>query len=92
MYKLESNEVVAIIIGNNVRSVRELTCYTQNQVAKNAGLSRSVYVDIERGVGVPKITTLLKVANFFNVEIERFLRGIKVWIKGRNCDLLFLIL
>ena len=71
MYKLESNEVVAIIIGNNVRSVRELTCYTQNQVAQNA-------VDIERGVGVPKITTLLKVANFFNVEIERFLRGIKV--------------
>lgn len=78
MYKTMSKEEMAMIIGYNVRYVREGTTYKQGEVAEKIGTGRTSYVNIERGVVVPKMLTLLKLANLFNVKIERFLQGIEV--------------
>ena len=79
--KFEEEEVVAKIVGKNVREIRKKYGYggiTQIEAARRIGISRSAYLNIERGVVVPRVTVLLKISKFFNISIEELLEGVEV--------------
>lgn len=50
---------------------RKVTSY---QVAKDTGINASVFSDWKNGKSSPKADKLLKLANYFDVSIEYFLK------------------
>jgi len=57
-------------VNEKIRSIRETKGLTQEQVAEKAGISASVYGDIERGENDPKLSKLEKIAEAFEIELS----------------------
>lgn len=53
-----------------IRSLREKACKTQKEVANGVGISEREYGHYETGYRLPKIETLIKLADYFNVTID----------------------
>lgn len=53
-----------------IRSLREKACKTQKEVADGVGVSEREYGHYETGYRLPKIETLIKLADYFNVTID----------------------
>ena len=53
-------------------SKKGITCY---KVAKDTGIAQSTLSDWKRGVSVPKIDKLQKLADYFGVPVTYFLVG-----------------
>ena len=51
---------------------REEKGYTQEQVARAVGISKSHYSHIELGSRLPAYDIMMKIANFFNVKPDYF--------------------
>ncbi len=66
-------------IENNLKVWRAKRNITQEQLAKEVGLSRQTINSIERGKFVPTVLSALKIALFFKTNIEEifYLKGIK---------------
>lgn len=80
MCKSKNEEKIARIIGNNVLKARKtghLIPITQVKAAKEIGISRTAYLNIEKGLVVPKVTVLLDIAEYFNVKINDLLKGVE---------------
>lgn len=81
MKKDDEEKKMAMIIGSNILETRKsviLKRVTQAEVANEVGISRSRYMDIEKGKVVPKVTVLLKIAKFFDVKVDSLLEGVEV--------------
>jgi transcriptional regulator with XRE-family HTH domain len=57
-------------VNEKIRSIREAKGLTQEQVAEKAGISSSVYGDIERGENDPKLSKLQKIAEAFEIQLS----------------------
>jgi transcriptional regulator with XRE-family HTH domain len=57
-------------VNEKIRSIREAKGLTQGQVAEKAGISSSVYGDIERGENDPKLSKLQKIAEAFEIQLS----------------------
>ena len=71
----------AMVIGNNIQKARNglgWKCISQRDVTSAIGLSATGYSNIENGKSIPRVTDLLKIAKFFNVEIGILLEGVEV--------------
>lgn len=44
-------------------------------VAKATGIPQSVFTDWKNGKSQPKVDKLIKIADFFNVTLDEFVRG-----------------
>lgn len=64
-------------IENNLKVWRAKGNITQEQLAKEVGLSRQTINSIERGKFIPTVLSALKIAMFFNINIEEifYLKG-----------------
>ena len=95
MYKkLEEEEAIAKILGKNLRRIRKKygnSDITQIEAAKIIGISRSAYLNIERGIVVPRVAVLLKISKSFNVTIEELLEGVEVWKRSQMWPFLIFI-
>lgn len=60
------------IIGQNIKKCRKQAGYTQRDLSIQADLNELYISQIERGVAIPSIPTLLNISNVFNVNIEKF--------------------
>ena len=57
-------------IGNSLKVWRARSDITQDDLSKEVGLSRQTINSIENGKFVPTIVSALKIAKFFNVNVE----------------------
>ena len=64
-------------IENNLKVWRAKRNITQEQLAKEVGLSRQTINSIERGKFIPTVLSALKIAMFFKINIEEifYLKG-----------------
>ena len=64
-------------IENNLKVWRAKENITQEQLAKEVGLSRQTINSIERGKFIPTVLSALKIAMFFKTNIEEifYLKG-----------------
>ena len=56
------------IIGENLKKIRELSGFTQEQIAKSIGIERSAYSNYEGGTREVPYDILEKLSNLFGCE------------------------
>jgi len=61
---------LALTIGSNIRAHRERLGLTQNDLAEATGIHRPNIARLEKGVGLPNLSTVIKVANGLSVTLE----------------------
>jgi transcriptional regulator with XRE-family HTH domain len=64
---------LAARLGANIKQLREARGFTQQQMAKLAGLPRATWGHLESGAGNPTLTVLNRVASAFQVTIEELI-------------------
>lgn len=62
-------------IGNEIKKLRLMNEWTQEEAAEKLHICRKAYGDIERGETDIHLSRLLQVANFFGVDREYFVDG-----------------
>ena len=60
-------------LGNRIRSRRQLLGKTQKQVAQEVNVAPSFYSNIERGLRVPSVDTLVAIANALDTGLDLLL-------------------
>ena len=60
-------------IGHNVRQLRKVRKWTQDEAARKAGISRIALIHIESGKAVPTIETLTALAGIYEVPLTSLL-------------------
>ncbi|MCM1181025.1 MAG: helix-turn-helix domain-containing protein [Clostridium sp.] len=60
-------------IGGNLRILREKRQLTQEELGKEIALSASAVSNIENTISFPSIDTLIKLVEFFEVDVDYFL-------------------
>lgn len=55
---------------NKVRELRKLLGQTQEEMARNLGVTRQTVISIEKGEYVPSTTLALKIAHVLNKPVE----------------------
>lgn len=71
MNKLEEREL-AIYSGNIIRKLRNSMGLTQKELGKKVGVSNSAIANYEKGFRAPLQDTLFKLAETFNVSVNKF--------------------
>ena len=61
-------------IGERITQLRKQQSLSQDELAKKAGVSRTIIGNYERNANTPSIEVLLKLAKVFNVSVD-FLIG-----------------
>lgn len=54
-----------------IKEKRRACGYTQEQMAKRSGISYSYYTKIENGFQTPSLDTLLKIASFLHLSLDK---------------------
>ena len=67
--------------GDNLARARRAADVTQEELSIRASLHRTEVSQLERGLRVPRIDTLIKLASSLEVDPEELLAGIK-WSPG----------
>lgn len=57
-------------IRRNVRSLRKVRCWTQEELANRAGISRIALIHIESGKALPTLETLASLSGQLDVSLE----------------------
>ncbi len=57
-------------LGNRIRSRRQLLGKTQKQVAQEVNVAPSFYCNIEKGLRVPSVDTLVAIANALDTGLD----------------------
>lgn len=60
-------------LGNRIRHRRQLLSKTQKQIAQEINVAPSYYSNIERGLRVPSIDTLVSIANALHTGLDMLL-------------------
>lgn len=67
--------------GNNLKSIRKKSGYTQESLAEASNVAHSYIIKIENGQDTPGIDTAIKISNTLQVPLEFFLKdeGIRLY-------------
>ncbi len=63
-------------LGEHVRQKRKLLGISQEELAFRANLDRTYVSQIERGIGNPSLTVLLRLAAVLQVKIQELVDGV----------------
>ena len=66
------SEDVRVLVGNNVRRLREAADISQAELASRMGVDRAYISGLENGARNPTIVTLWHVAKALNVKVRAF--------------------
>ena len=73
------------LLGQNVKSLREILDLTQLELAKQAGVSRTVIALFEQGKRMPHVINLLKICDALHVTpAELFAQSLTNWVIDKN--------
>ncbi len=61
------------IVNSNIRFLRKKKGITQEELAKHLGVTRSVIGAYEEGRAEPRIQTMQKIANFFDISLDQLI-------------------
>lgn len=64
---------IAIYFGRVVKQLREEHRYSQEALADRASLNRTYLGEVERGVAVPSLATIAKIASAFNLSASELI-------------------
>lgn len=64
---------IAIYFGRVIKQLREERRYSQEVLADRASLNRTYLGEVERGVAVPSLATINKIANALNLTASELL-------------------
>lgn len=73
MAKIQDVDKFYIELGENIKSYRTKQGYSQDDLAKFLGLTRTSVVNIEKGRQRPPLHTVYDLSIFFNVDISNLL-------------------
>jgi Zn-dependent peptidase ImmA (M78 family)/DNA-binding XRE family transcriptional regulator len=62
-----------LVLGQNIKRMRKVRGFNQKAVYQSIPLSRQAYSNIENGKSEPKTSTLIKIAQVLNKDIQDFL-------------------
>jgi transcriptional regulator with XRE-family HTH domain len=65
----EDTAALAVAIGARVRQERQSRCWTLDQLAEAAGVSRRMVVNVEQGAANPSVGTLLRISDALGVGL-----------------------
>jgi len=65
-----------IQLGKNIKKLREMKSWTQENLSEKADLHISYIGQIERGLRYPSLKVLFKIADVFEVKITDLFKGI----------------
>jgi transcriptional regulator with XRE-family HTH domain len=68
-----SHSPVARTLGRKLRILRAKTGQTQDAVARSLNSDRSFISRLERGAVMPRLSTLLRLANYYGVDVSTLL-------------------
>lgn len=69
----ENNTKLRLAIGANLQKARKTKRYTQEEVAKGAGLTTNYYAMLERGESIASLETLYTIFNVLEVKASEIL-------------------
>ena len=69
-----SNKLSNMFLKENIKLLRKRRKRSQEDVSATIGITRSAYNSYENGVAEPGIQVLLKISDFFQVNIDKLLR------------------
>lgn len=69
----EDNTKLRLAIGANLQKARKAKRYTQEEVAKGAGLTTNYYAMLERGESIASLETLYAIFAVLDVEASAIL-------------------
>lgn len=69
MNKIENLSKFYLALGNNIKKFRSKRDYSQDDLARFLGMTRTSVVNIEKGRQRPPIHVLFEIAGFLNVAI-----------------------
>jgi transcriptional regulator with XRE-family HTH domain len=72
----------AEIFGRTLRTLREERKLTQEKLAQAAGLTTSYISDLERGMKVPSLTTILQLAAALRLQPPELLEDFRTRTEG----------
>ncbi len=64
---------ITIFFGRAVKQLREENRYSQEALADRASLNRTYLGEVERGVAVPSLATIAKIANALNLSASELI-------------------
>jgi transcriptional regulator with XRE-family HTH domain len=64
---------IAVYFGRMVKRLREEARYSQEALADKANLNRTYLGEVERGVAVPSLTTINKIAAALNLSTSQLI-------------------
>jgi transcriptional regulator with XRE-family HTH domain len=79
-----TEQELAELVGRNVRAVRESHGKTQSQVEAATGIAVPHLSRLEAGKGLSSLKTLLKLANYFGVNVCAFVEQPKGRAGGKK--------
>jgi transcriptional regulator with XRE-family HTH domain len=65
-----------IVLGSNVRALREKNNLSQEELAQAIGLRQSMISEIERGNRTPSLPVVGRIAETFGVSLDELVRGV----------------
>ncbi|MEO5583577.1 MAG: LexA family transcriptional regulator [Saprospiraceae bacterium] len=80
------------MFGDNLKYLREIKKISQQQAAEDLGLPRTTLGDYERNHTEPNITTLCKIAGYFNVDLDDLLKHQMHQLQSKSMDRDFKVL
>ena len=70
------------MLSNNLKTLRKLNDWIQDDVAKKLEIGTSKYQSYEDGRAEPNIETLIKIADLYGITVDQLIRDrIKIGIK-----------
>jgi transcriptional regulator with XRE-family HTH domain len=75
---------VARILGRRLRYFRSQMNVTQQTIAETLRTDRSYVSRLERGKVLPRLSTLVKLANYFGVDVSTLLSNRSASNRGKN--------
>lgn len=73
MHKILDLENFYAKLGENIKAVRNKRGYSQDDLTKYVGLTRTSIVNIEKGRQHPPMHVIMNIASFLNVDITELL-------------------
>lgn len=65
-------EIEFSVISKNLKTLREMRQLTQEEIAKELGVSRQSIISLEQGRCLPSLPLALSIADFFNLALDSF--------------------
>ncbi|HSS40407.1 MAG TPA: XRE family transcriptional regulator [Polyangia bacterium] len=72
---MNAEREAAAHLGRNIQSLREARGYTQQRIARLAGIPRATWANLESGAANPTLAVLIKVAQALQVRLEELIEA-----------------